>query len=85
MASRDFSGEEVYKGMVNSNVSWVHVRTVGDHVILKWEPPDHHDSETRTVSIPLHDSLSVGTLDGIAEDAGANSTREFREWIDDNC
>ncbi|WP_436911926.1 type II toxin-antitoxin system HicA family toxin [Halosimplex marinum] len=85
MSSRDYSGEDVYKGMMNSSVSWQHIRTTGDHVILKWDPPEAHSSDTRTVSIPLHDSLSIGTLDGIAEDAGADSLSEFCDWIESNC
>lgn len=71
--------------MVNSTVSWRHVRTAGDHVILKWEPPEQHkDGEAKTVSIPLHDELSPGTLKSIAKDAGANDPQDFYEWIESN-
>lgn len=81
----DFSGEEVYKAMVNSTVGWYPIRRVGDHIILKWEPPDDHDdSEPRTVSIPLHESLATGTLNGISKDAGANNFDEFCAWIESN-
>lgn len=83
MPQRVFSGEEVYTVMVNSGIS-KHVRTTGDHVILRWEPPADHDSEARTVSIPLHDELATGTLRGIAEDAGAADFEAFCEWIDRN-
>lgn len=84
MASYDFSGEEVYKAMVNSSVGWYHARTAGSHLILKWKPPENHESEPRTVSIPNADSLPQGTLEGIARDAGANDVDEFAEWIESN-
>lgn len=81
MVTRDFSGEEVYRVLVNVG-GFGHVRTTGDHVILRWEPPDHHDTEPRTVAVPLHDSISIGTLHDIAEDAGAEDFEAFCEWID---
>ena len=69
--------------MVNSGIyEWV--RTTGDHAILRWEPPKDHDSDARTVPIPLHDELSTGTLRNIAEQAGAKDVQEFCEWIDRN-
>lgn len=85
MVSYDFSGEEVYKGMANSSVGWYPDRVTGDHIIMRWEAPDHHDSDSRMVSIPLHDSLSIGTLRDIAKDAGMNDFDEFCKWIASNC
>ena len=83
MVKRDFSGFEIAKVLVNKgNFSWV--RTTGDHVILKWEHPDGPNVESRTVSVPLHDRVRIGTLRGIAEDAGANDFDEFCKWIDRN-
>jgi predicted RNA binding protein YcfA (HicA-like mRNA interferase family) len=83
MARGQFSGEEVVKAMVNSGIfSWV--RTNGDHAILRWEPPDHHDADARTVPVPLHDELSTGTLSDIADQAGAKDFRKFCEWIERN-
>jgi len=39
-------------------------------VILRWDPPEsHRNTEARTVTVPAHDSLSIGTLHGIADDA----------------
>jgi len=85
MVSYDFSGEEVAKAMLNSSVGWYPARTVGDHWILKWEPPDtHENTEPRTVSVPLWDSIPRNTLDKIADDAGAESLESFCEWIDSN-
>lgn len=61
MSHSPFSGREVVKVMVNSGIfEWE--RTRGDHAILRWEPPEDHDSEARTVPVPLHDELDEGTL-----------------------
>jgi len=69
--------------MVNSGiVEWV--RTNGDHAILRWEPPDDHDADARTVPVPLYEELDTGTLRSIAEQAGAKDFDEFRAWIDRN-
>lgn len=69
--------------MVNSGIfEWV--RTNGDHAILRWEPPDDHDADARTVPVPLHEELDTGTLRSIAEQAGAKDFGEFRAWIDRN-
>jgi predicted RNA binding protein YcfA (HicA-like mRNA interferase family) len=81
MTTRDFSGEEIYKVLVNTG-GFKHVRTTGDHLILRWDPPASHDTDARIVSVPLHDSVSIGTLRDIATDAGARNFEEFCAWID---
>lgn len=69
--------------MVNSGIyEWS--RTNGDHAILRWEPPAGHDSDARTVPVPLHDEIREGTLRDIAEQAGAKDFDEFCAWIDRN-
>ena len=74
---------DVVKVMMNSGIyKWV--RTNGDHAILRWDPPDNHDSDAQTVSVPLHDELETGTLRSIGEQAGMNDFDEFRDWIDRN-
>lgn len=83
MATRDFSGEDVYKVLVNVG-GFRHVRTTGDHLILRWDPPAHHDTDPRIVSVPLHDSVSIGTLRDIADAAGATDFDAFCRWIDAN-
>lgn len=84
MARRTFSGSDVVKVMVNSGIyEWV--RTNGDHAILRWEPPESHDADARTVPVPLHEEVSEGTLRSIAEQAGAKDFREFCDWIERNC
>nr|WP_075935878.1 type II toxin-antitoxin system HicA family toxin [Salella cibi] len=81
MVTRDFSGEDIYKVLVNTG-NFQHVRTTGDHLILRWEPPAHHDTDARVVSVPAHDSVSIGTLHDIADDCGAEDFEAFCEWID---
>jgi hypothetical protein len=53
-------------------------------MVLKWEPPADHDTEPRTVSVARHDSLDIGTLHKIADQAGAENFDEFCKWIDRN-
>jgi predicted RNA binding protein YcfA (HicA-like mRNA interferase family) len=81
MVTRDFSGEEVYKVLVNVG-GFRHVRTTGDHLILRWDPPEDHDTESRVVSVPVHESVSIGTLRDIAHDAGTDDFESFCRWID---
>lgn len=83
MVTRDFSGEDIYRVLVNKG-NYRHVRTTGDHLILRWEPPANHDTDARVVSVPLHDSVNIGTLRDIATDAGANDFEAFCQWIDRN-
>ncbi len=83
MVSRDFSGDDVITVLVNvGGFEWQ--RTTGSHVILKWFPPDHHDTQVRTVSVPRHDRLDTGTLRNIAAQAGARNFDAFCRWIDRN-
>lgn len=58
-----------------------HDRTRGSHSILTYTDPD--TGERRTVTVPLHDPTSVGTLQSIAEQCGQNDFRAWCEWIDD--
>ena len=82
MVTRDFSGEDIYKVLVNVG-GFRHVRTTGDHLILRWDPPENHENtDPRVVTVPAHDSISIGTLHDIADDAGATDFEAFCEWID---
>ncbi|WP_353635030.1 type II toxin-antitoxin system HicA family toxin [Halobacterium sp. NMX12-1] len=83
MTTRDFSGEDIYRVLVNTG-GFEHVRTTGDHLILRWDPPSHHETDPRIVTAPLHDSVSIGTLRDIAESAGAENFDIFCTWIDRN-
>lgn len=83
MVTRDFSGKDVIS--VLCNVGGFRLdRITGDHYILKWEHPDGSEIETRTVVVPYHDSIAIGTLHDIAHDAGANDFDEFCRWVDRN-
>jgi predicted RNA binding protein YcfA (HicA-like mRNA interferase family) len=83
MVTRDFSGDDVAKVLINvGGYEWV--RTNGSHMILKWTPPEDHDTESRTVSVPRHDRIDTGTLRHIATQAGADDFDEFCKWIDRN-
>jgi hypothetical protein len=49
---------------------------------LKWEPPaSHAETETRTVAVPAHDSVSIGALRDIADDAGEQDFEKFCAWV----
>lgn len=56
-------------------------RTTGSHVILEWFPPEHHDSDVRTVSVPRHDRLDTGTLRTIADQAGAEDFGSYGDIV----
>ncbi|ESP87312.1 type II toxin-antitoxin system HicA family toxin [Candidatus Halobonum tyrrellensis] len=49
-----------------------HDRTRGDHVIPKYTHPQ--TGEKRTVTVPLHDRVRVGSLQSIAEQAGRTTS-----------
>ena len=69
--------------MVNSGIcEWD--RTNGDHAIFRWEPLADHDLDARTVPVPLHDEVDMGTLRSIADQAGAKDFDEFCAWIERN-
>lgn len=81
MTASPFSGRDVVSVMVNSGIYRLD-RINGDHAILRWEPPDDHDADARTVPVPLHDELDEGTLSDIADQAGAKELQEFKDWVD---
>jgi predicted RNA binding protein YcfA (HicA-like mRNA interferase family) len=83
MGRRTFSGHVFAPVLVNvGGFEWR--LTSGDHAQRHYEHP-HDESETRTVTRPLHDELRTGTLRAIAEDAGAQDFDAFREWVDRNA
>jgi predicted RNA binding protein YcfA (HicA-like mRNA interferase family) len=81
MVTRDFSGEEVYKALVNTG-NFRHVRTTGNQLILRWDPPeDHNETDARVVAVPAHNSLSIGTLRDIADDPVRTTSRHFASGL----
>jgi len=83
MVTRDFSGDDIVTVLVNvGGFDWD--RTTGSHMILKWTPPADHNTDPRTVSVPRKDRIRIGTLQNIAEQAGADDFDAFCRWIDRN-
>lgn len=83
MVTRDFSGDDVVTVLVNvGNFEFSH--TTGSHMILKWTPPENHETEPRTVSVPRKDRIRTGTLQSIADQSGAKDFHAWCEWIDRN-
>ncbi|WP_097010205.1 type II toxin-antitoxin system HicA family toxin [Natronoarchaeum philippinense] len=78
MTRRTYSGREIIKAL--GNWGYKRVRQRGDHVILKYQDPN--TGEIRTVTVPLHDELSIGTLKSIAEQAGAQDFQRFLDEMD---
>lgn len=81
MASTDFSGREVVKVLTRNRFRVVD--RAGSHVKLRYEHPTNED-DVRVVSVPMHDSIAIGTLQNIADQAGAKDFEEFCRWIDHN-
>jgi len=79
--SRDFSGEDVVS-MLTRIGDFREVRQRGSHVVPKYTRPE--TGEQRTVSVPMHDRIKVGTLRSIAEQAGANDFDEFCASLERN-
>lgn len=80
MVTRHFSGEDVLKALTSFNYRKDPQR--GSHVVLKYT--NEGTDEKRTVTVPMHDSISIGTLHDIADQAGAQDFEEFCKWIDRN-
>jgi len=77
----DFSGREVVKALTKNRFHIVD-RT-GSHVKLRYEHPTN-DDDIRVVSVPMHDSIRIGTLRNIADQSGAEDFQAWCEWIDES-
>jgi predicted RNA binding protein YcfA (HicA-like mRNA interferase family) len=77
---RDFSGQEVVS--VLTGFGFRKDRQRGSHVILKYTHPE--TGEKRTVTVPMHDRIRIGTLQNIAEQCGAEDFDSWCRWIDRN-
>lgn len=77
----DFSGREVVKALTK-NRFYIADRT-GSHVKLRYEHLSNED-DVRMVSVPMHDSINIGTLRNIADQSGAENFEAWCEWIDNN-
>ena len=76
---RTYSGEEIIKAL--SNWRFRKVDQNGSHVKLRFK--DANTGKVRTVVVPLHDELSTGVLQDIAEQAGAKEFQKFLNAIDE--
>jgi predicted RNA binding protein YcfA (HicA-like mRNA interferase family) len=74
----NFSSREIIKGL--SKHGFVPVGGKGSHTTLRYENPD--TGEVRTVTVPKADPVPTGTLNDIADQAGANDFHDFCKWID---
>jgi predicted RNA binding protein YcfA (HicA-like mRNA interferase family) len=54
----------------------------GSHVRLRYEHPE--TGEVRTVDVPMHDEVKIGTPRSIADQCGAADVRDWCRWIDDH-
>jgi predicted RNA binding protein YcfA (HicA-like mRNA interferase family) len=79
MGPRDFSGQEIVNAL--EKMGFHHDRTRESHAILKYTYP--HTGEQRTVTVPLHDRVAIGTLHRIAKQCGADDFGAWCDWIDD--
>jgi len=83
MVSRDFSGDDIIKVLCNVGPFYC-VQQTGSHAKLRCDPPSHHDTNPRVVTVPRTDHIPTGTLRSIADQAGAKEFDEFCRWIDRN-
>lgn len=78
--TRDFSGRDVVT--VLKRFGYRRDRQRGSHVILKYRHPE--TDEVRTVTVPLHDRIRIGTLQNIADQCGADDFDAWCRWIDEH-
>ncbi|MFC6616326.1 MULTISPECIES: type II toxin-antitoxin system HicA family toxin [Halopenitus] len=78
MVRTTFSSDEIIKGL--SKHGFVPVGGKGSHTTLRYKNPD--TGKVRTVTVPKGDPIPIGTLQDIADQAGANDFHDFCRWID---
>lgn len=78
MVRTTFSSDEVLTALTKHG--FVPVGGKGSHTTLRYENAD--TGEVRTVTVPKADPIPTGTLQSIAEQAGAEDFHAFCEWVD---
>jgi len=73
-----FSSDEIIKTLAAHG--FVPVGGKGSYTTLRYTNPDTGD--VRTVTVPKADPIPTGTLQDIADQAGAEDFHEFCEWVD---
>lgn len=81
MVRTTFSGHE--NGKVLHRFGYVPVSRAGSHVRLRYEHPE--TGEVRTVDVPQHDEIRIGTLRSIADQCGADDFEAWCTWIDQHA
>lgn len=81
MVRTTFSSTDVIKTLAKHG--FVPVGGKGSHTTLRYENPD--TGEVRTVTVPQGDPIPTGTLQDIAEQAGADDFHSFCEWVERTC
>lgn len=78
-----FTGPEVAKVLIEAG--YTPTNRTGSHLTVG-KPVEGKDEDYRRVTIPIHpgETIPVGTLRDIADDAGANDFERFCRWIDNN-
>ena len=76
-----FTGQEVAKVLIKAG--YMPTNRTGSHLTVG-KPVEGEGY--RRVTVPIHpgETIPVGTLRDIADDAGANDFEEFCRWIDNN-
>lgn len=79
MPRRVFTGQEVVKAL--TEMGYQPVDRTGSHVKLRYI--DQNTGEVRNVSVPMGGEISIGTLQSIADQCGANDFDSWCEWIEE--
>jgi predicted RNA binding protein YcfA (HicA-like mRNA interferase family) len=79
VTTTDFSCRDIVK--VLRTHGYTLTGRTGSHVQLR-DMTD--DGSVRTVTVPLHDRISIGTLRDISDQCGANDFEKWCEWVDDH-
>ena len=78
MVSTDFSGKDIAKVLYDHG--WEPVDRTGSHIKLRYEHPEN-DDDVRVVTIPNYKRIDTDILQEISDDCGAESFKEWCEWI----
>lgn len=80
MVRTTFSGREIIS--VLRTFGYRPVSRSGSHVRLRYEHPE--TEEVRTVDVPMHDEVKIGTVRSIAKQCGAEDFEAWCRWIDEH-
>lgn len=81
MSRRTYTGREIVKALKKWNFRVVPGGGKGSHVKMRYVHSE--TGETRTVIVPQHGEIPTGTLQSIAEQAGADDYQKFIDAIDE--